>query len=82
MQVKPKKCAAKRVSFRFGLGSLPAGARCTILVGVAKDIHENVEPLYEGLKARRDSTLPLGVRVALAAVFLIGLAWIVWLQAH
>ena len=49
---------------------------------VAKDPNDSVEPLYEGLKARRESTLPLGVRVALAVAFLIALAWIVWLQAH
>ncbi len=48
-----------------------------------QDTDENaVEPLYEGLKARRESTLPLGARIALAAVFLLALAWIVWLQAH
>ena len=49
---------------------------------VAKDPDENVEPLYAGLQARKESTLPLGVRVALAVVFLGGLAWVVWLQAH
>ncbi len=50
---------------------------------VAKDTDENsVEPLYEGLNARRESALPLGARVALAVAFLAGLAWIVWLQAH
>jgi len=61
---------------------LPAGARWTILVRVAKDTDDNVEPLYEGLKARRESTMPLGARVGLVVVFLIALAWVVWLQAH
>lgn len=49
---------------------------------VAQDPHEHVEPLFEGLKARRESTMPLGVRIAIVAVCLGTLAWVVWLQAN
>ena len=43
---------------------------------------EEIEPLYAGLKDAKPSRLSLPARVAIVALFLGFLFWIVWLQAH
>lgn len=43
---------------------------------------DEVEPLYAGLKDSKPAGVSLPVRVAIAALFLGFLFWIVWLQAH
>jgi len=43
---------------------------------------DEVEPLYSGLKDAKPATMSLPVRIAIVALFLVFLFWIVWLQAH
>jgi len=61
--------------------SLPQHAREAILVRIMSK-PEEIEPLYAGLKDAKSSRLPLPARVAIVALFLGFLFWIVWLQAH
>lgn len=43
---------------------------------------DEVEPLYSGLKDAKPSGVSMPVRMAVVAVFLGLLFWIVWKQAH